>query len=1032
MKRLLIIQLLLLCVFGLSAQKAATFTMEGVVTDPTMDNEPMIGVNVFLKNQPGVGTITDLNGKFSIKAKKGDILVFSYIGCENFEYHVQKEEKNLKIELQPASEVLEEAVIVGMGTQRKVSVVGAIASVDVSQLQTPATSINNMLGGRVPGVISMQTSGEPGKNISEFWIRGIGTFGANSSALVLIDGLEGNLSDVDPADVESFSVLKDASATAVYGVRGANGVVLVTTKRGTTDKLRVTARVNFTISQLKRLPEYMGAYDYAKLANEARVVSGMTPMYSDMEMTLIKYQLDPDLYPNVNWQDEVLNKTALQQTYYVSAQGGGSIARYFISLNMSNEGSAYKQDPNSKYKTNVGYSTYGYRSNLDINVTKTTTLYFGVDGFLSSKHEPGTANTNSLWAAQAELTPLTVPKMYSTGQFPAYDAGANFSPYVQLNNTGTYVYQEFKNMVTLALSQDLSMITKGLKIKAQGAFNNNNYFSETRSIFPEMWSAIGRTVTGELQMVKRRDAIAALYSKNLQQWRKYHFEATLNYERVVADDHRFTGLVYYYMSDEKHTKDATSSMNAIPKRYQGVSSRITYGFKDTYFIDGNFGYTGSENFQPGKQFGFFPSVAVGWVPTNYGFMKKHLPWLDFLKIRGSYGSVGNDRISNTRFPYLTLINSLANTTWGYTGFWGGIEENVIGADNLAWEKAIKSDIGIEGRLFKDKLSFVVDFFNDQRNGIFQQRTQIPSYVGLITTPYGNVGKMRSYGADGNVSFSHQFNKDLSFTVRGNFTYSTNKVQEWEQAYPSYDYQKIANNPLNIIRGFVSLGLFKDDQDVAQSPKQFGTLRPGDIKYKDVNGDGVINDDDKVPLSYSTYPRLMYGFGGELKWKDFTLGVMFKGTGRTDFFHTSYNDGYGTYEMGYVPFHGEKKGNVLTIVGEQANRWTPASYSGDPSTENPNARFPRLSYGKNENNTQLSTFWQDDSRYLRLEEVSLNYNLRAAGILKQIGVSSIDFQLVGYNLAVWDKVKLFDPEQAYKNGQAYPIPARYAFQLYLNF
>lgn len=1032
MKKILIIQLLLLLVCGsIFAQKDATFTIQGVVLDPALNNEPLIGVSIYLKDRPGVGTTTDIDGKFSIKASRGDILIFSYLGYENYEQLVTKEEKNLKVELKSSSVQLDEAVIVGsMGTQRKISVVGAITSVDVAQLQTPATTLNNMLGGRVAGVISMQTSGEPGKNISEFWIRGIGTFGANASALVLIDGLEGTLSNVDPADVESFSVLKDASATAVYGVRGANGVVLVTTKRGTTDKLRITARVNFTVSQLRRLPEYLGASDYAQLANEARVSSGLPAVYSPMELDLIKYQLDPDLYPDVNWQKEIMNKTSLQHTYYLSAQGGGSIARYFISLNLSNEGSAYKQDKNSKYKANVGYNTYGYRSNLDINLTKTTTIYLGLDGFVSSRNEPGMANTNNLWSAQSRLTPLTIPKMYSNGMMPAYGPGASYSPYIMLNHTGTSVSQEYKNMVTLSLNQDLSMLLKGLKIKAQGALNNDVAFGEVRYILPEMHAAIGRMANGDLQMVKRVDAQAASYGRTLNHWRKYHFEATANYETLVADDHRFTGLVYYYMSDEKGTKDVTTSMQAIPKRYQGISSRITYGLKDTYFIDGNFGYTGSENFQPGKQFGFFPSAAIGWVPSNYKFISDNLPWLNFLKLRFSYGSVGNDRISDTRFPYLTLINSEAGSTWG--GNMWGITETVVGADNLQWERAVKSDIGIEGRLFKEKLTFTVDYFNDQRNGIFQQRTQIPDFIGTITMPFGNVGRMRSYGSDGNLTFSHQINKNLSFTIRGNYTYSTNDVQSWEQAAPKYAYQEIQGRPYNILRGYISLGLFKDDLDVASSPKQFGTVRAGDIKYKDVNADGKINDDDKVPLAYSPFPRLMYGFGGEVKYKDFTLGIMFKGTGRTDFFHTEYNDGYGTYEMGYVPFHGGIEGNVLSIVKDQANRWTSAAYSGDPSTENPNARFPRLTYGKNENNTKLSTFWQDDSRYLRLSELSLNYNLKATKGLKQIGVSSIDFQLIGYNIAVWDKVKLFDPEQAYKNGAAYPIPTRYAFQLYLNF
>lgn len=1035
MKRLIIIiQILMLCTCtALYAQKKSV-TIAGIVQDPSMPDEPLIGVNVYLKDKPGVGTITDVNGKFQIKADIGDVLVFSYMGYDNYEYGVKKAENTLVIELQSSSVLLEEAVIVGMGKQRKIGISSAVTTVDVAQLQVPATSLNNMLGGRVAGVISTQTSGEPGKNISEFWIRGIGTFGANSSALVLIDGLEGRLSDVDPADVESFSILKDASATAVYGVRGANGVVLVTTKRGQTDRLRVTARANFTVSQLKHLPDFVRSYDYAKLANEARVVSDMSPLYSDMDLNLIKYHLDKDLFPDVDWQDEILNQTSLQQTYYVSAQGGGNVAKYFISLNMSNEGAAYKQDPNSKYKADIGYRTYGYRSNLDINVTKTTSLYFGVDGFISSTGKPGGANTDYVWYAQSSLTPLTIPTMYTGGVYPSYDQD-RYSPYVMLNATGMGKSEEFKNMATLALNQDLSMITPGLKIRVQGALNTTVKKDALRKLFPAMYNATERDVNGELKLIKKVDAQPVVYVDDKYFWRKLHFETMINYERLIAEDHRITGLIYYYMSDEDDTGyKPDESLKAIPRRYQGVSSRITYGFKDTYFIDGNFGYTGSENFQPGKQFGFFPSVSLSWVPTQYKFVKDKLPWLSFLKIRGSYGTVGNDRISDKRFPYLTQMNGLANTGWG--AYMLGVAESVMGSDNLEWERAVKSNIGVEGKLFNDKVDFVVDFFNDERNGIFQQRTNIPDYIGIpVGFPFGNVGKMRSYGSDGNISFTHSIGKDFYFTLRGNYTFSTNEVKEWEENNLPYGYLFRKGWPYGVRRGFVALGLFKDEDDVKHCPAQFGTVRPGDIKYKDVDGNGVINDDDKVPLSYNNYPRFMYGFGGEFSYKKWTLNLLFKGTGRVDVFRTAIPDGYNRInDEGWIPFNGGQTGNVLTLVADQANRWTPASYSGDPSTENPNAMFPRLTYGRNDNNTKLSTFWMDNARYLRLQEIGVTYRLTAGKFLKQLGVSSMDFQMTGYNLAVWSnmKVKMYDPEQSERNGQSYPIPARYAAQIYVNF
>jgi TonB-linked SusC/RagA family outer membrane protein len=1028
-----------LCSVCALAQQQAVFNMAGSVYDHESVTLP--GASVYLKDRPGIGTATDPDGKFKLNASRGDIIVFSFIGYENVEYLVTKEEKDLSIKFSKTSEALDEVVVIGLGSQRKISVVGAVSSIDTKELQVPATSMSNIIGGRLPGVISMQTSGEPGKNISEFWIRGIGTFGANTSALVLIDGLEGDLNSIDPADIESFSILKDASATAVYGVRGANGVVLVTTKRGLSEKLQITARANLTISSLhNKFPQYLGASDYAKLANEANVVRGNNPLFNDMELYLIENHLDPDIYPDINWQKEIVRETSLQQTYYMSARGGGQIARYFISLGASVEDAAYKQDKNSVYSSRVGYNTYNYRTNLDINLTKTTQLYFGADAYLAVKDEPGMANTDYIWAAQSMLTPITVPLVYSDGHFPAYGPNDAYSPYVMLNHTGMSKNEEYKGKVTLAVTQDLSMLTKGLNLKVQGAYDNNNTFNEVRYILPEMYAAIGRTPTGDLILSKRVNKQSAMYWYGTSRYRKYHLESNLSYERVFGE-HRVSGLFYYYMSDSQNTNDikgnsgSSLSMAAIPLRYQGLSSRLTYGFRDTYMVDFNFGYTGSENFQPGRQFGFFPSVAAGWAPTGYKALQEALPWLNFFKIRASYGSVGNDRITDGRFPYLTLVSENAAGNWG--GISPGITELRMGADNLEWEKAIKTDFGVEGRFFDDRLSFTVDYFNDQRNGIFRQRLQIPAYVGVISMPYGNVGRMRSYGSDGNAAYSQNIGSDMSFTIRGNFTYSRNEIQHMEQVNPKYSYQNADNMPYGYHEGYIALGLFRDENDILYSPNQtFGTVMPGDIKYKDVNGDGQIDSDDKVPLSYDTYPKLMYGFGGEFKYKNFTLGVLFKGTGKTDFFHVGQNVNGAINGMGYVPFDGGQTGNVLKEVADPANRWIPMDYALAHGidlalAENPNARFPRLQYGHNNNNSQLSTWWQSDARYLRLQEVTLNYNLKKA-VMQKIGLSSIDFQLVGSNLYVWDKVHLFDPEQAQLNGRAYPIPARYTLQIYLNF
>ena len=1025
MKHLTIIWSLFLCILlGTQVASAQSYTMKGTVTDA---NGPVIGAAVTVKDNPTVGTNTDVDGKFTLKVDRGATLLFSYLGYKDVEYLVVKQEQDLKIVFSEAATEVEEVVVTALGTtQRKISSLAAVTAVDVKDLQQPTASVANLLGGRVAGVISSLASGEPGKNIAEFWIRGIGTFGANASALVLIDGLEGDINSIDPSDIESFSVLKDASATAVYGVRGANGVVLITTKRGKADKINIMARASATLSTLKRLPDWVGAYDYARLANEARAVRGEELLYNDVEMEIIKNGLDNDMYPNVNWQDEIVKRNSWKQAYFVSASGGAELARYYLSLSANLEDAAYNVDKDSPYAANVGYDTYGFRANIDLKLTPTTTIYFGSSGYLKSTKSPGVASTDYIWDAQATLHPLRIPTVYSNGQLPGIDSGSQTSPYVMINRMGRKLDQTYQGKMTLAIDQDLSMITEGLKIRAQGAYDIEAYFTENRSIQPELYEAVGRTQAGELTTVKTVSEREASYSKSTNQWRKFHFESTLNYDRTFAEDHRTSALVYYYMSDDKASSSATTNMNAIPKRYQGISARLTYGFRDTYMVDVNFGYTGSENFQPGRRFGFFPSLALGWVPTQYEFLKDS-KWLNFLKIRASYGTVGNDRIASKRFPYLTIVDRGTNSPWG-SATQETLWETYTGADNLEWEVASKLDIGIEGKLFDSRVDFVVDFFNDTRDGIFQERQQVPAYVGLMSKPYSNVGQMRSYGADGNISYTERLTKDLSITLRGNFTYSKNDVKNWEEANPAYPYQEAAGYPYGVVRGYHALGLFKDDLDIETSPVQtFGNYEPGDIKYADINGDGRIDSDDQTPISYSSTPLLMYGFGGEISWRNLSLGVLFKGTGNTDFFYGG---------NGYIPFANGKAGNVITLAADPANRWIPMDYALengiDPSlAENPNAIYPRLNYGAQNNNNRTSTFWKGNSRYLRLQEITLNYNFRAKA-LQKVGIKSVDLQFVGNNLAVWDKVKIFDPEQASSNGRVYPLPATFTLQMYLHF
>ncbi len=1044
MRKIFILVLVVLC-YSLSAQQGnAPLTIEGTVKDAAT-NESMPGVSITIKGRVS-GTSTDPNGKFKITAYLGEWLVFSFIGYETQEELVKGATSGMNVILAESTQQLEEVVVTGVGQQRKISTVASISTIDTKELQVPAPSISNLLGGRVAGLITMQASGEPGKNLAEFWVRGIGTFGANASALVLIDGLEGNLNSIDPADVESFSVLKDASATAVYGARGANGVVLITTKRGESGKLSITGRANYTISHIRKLPDYLRSYDYALLTNEALAVRNELPRYSDIELQIIKNGLDNDFYPDVDWQSELIRPVSFKQTYYVSGRGGSDVARYFVSLGGSSDQGAYKIEKGNNYTQNVGYNTYSFRLNLDLNLSKTTLLKFNSDAYMSINNRPGEEKTtDQIWEMQAMVTPILFPLVYSNGQLPSGSNEIGRSPYVMLNRYGKTKISDHNAKFSMALEQDFSFITEGLKLRLLGSYDRTGGYLEQRSQIPAMYLADRRNNKGELVTIQTYypsdQEMYLLYKEKT--YRAFTFEGSANYDRVFGTDHRVGGLVYFHLNDNFNTRQWDSNemryllmgYRQIPKRYVRLTGRVAYGYKDTYMIDLNFGYTGTENFPPGKQYGFFPSIALGWVPTSYDYVKENMPWLNLFKVRGSYGQVGNSDIGGARFPYLNSLTSFSSDLWYGQNIVDMINIIRVGADNLEWEKAIKSNLGFDVRMLNDKLTLTVDIFRDNRDGIFMERTQIPGYVGLTNASWGNVGGMISWGSDGNVSYTYDINKDMSVTLRGNYTFAKNKVTKYEKPYVLYPYQDDINQPGDAWRGLQCLGFFKDQADVEASPTQaWGTVMPGDLKYKDINGDGVIDDDDMVPLSYKEmFPLLTYGFGGSFNYKALSVGVLFRGTGKMDYYKCGNN--YDRDGTGYIPFNRTRSGNVLEQHADPSTRWIPKWYCEANGidvkyAENPNAQLPLLQYGRNQNNAQRSDFWKDNAQYLRLQEVTINYNLRN-DFLKRIGIVSVDLQLVGNNLYVWDKVKIFDPEQAHRLGSVYPIPTTYSFQLYIN-
>ncbi len=1010
---------------AVQAQNQQEKEVSGIVKDP--QGEPLIGVTIIVKNQPTKGVITDTDGHFKIKVGLYEILQIRYIGFKTKEIPVVTVKGVLKVVLEENTESLDEVVVTAGGvTQRKATLSGAITTVEMKTMKMPTASISNALVGNVTGIIGRQTTGEPGRDNTEFWVRGISTFGANASALILVDGIERSLDELNVEDIESFSVLKDASATAIYGSRGANGVVLITTKRGSAGKVNINFKAEYGYDTRSRTPEYVDGITYAKMANEARMTRYQDPIYSEQDLEIIARGLDPDLFPNVDWADVILKDGASNYRGTLSVSGGGPSARYYVSGSYYNQGGMYKtNDKLNDYDTNITYKRYNYRANVDMDITKTTLFKIGIGGYLIDENKPS-MSSDDIWGSISNLTPLTVPRMYSNGLIPTYGDGNTMNPEVQLTRTGYQTNWENKVETNITLEQKLDFIIPGLLFSGTFSFDNKNVNTITRSKNPELWLAERRRdAKGNLVMKRVKEASLMSQSGASSGERRYYTEAKIQYDQLVDGKHRIGGLLMYYQQERASTINSDDVKASIPYRNMALSGRLTYGYKDRYLTDFNFGYTGSENFEKGERFGFFPAISGAWVISQEPFVKDRLPWLDMFKIRYSYGEVGNDQIGSDRFPYMSFIGTSTSENWGEYGSNGvqGYRITTMGSSNLTWEKAKKHDLGVDVVLLDHKISATVDFFKDRRSDIFMQRSQMPYSTGLQDLqPWANIGEMESKGADGQASYTNKIG-NVSFTLRGNFTYARTDVLNYDEADNALPYQMTKGYRLNQTRGLIALGLFNDQEEIDNSPAQtFGSYLPGDIKYKDVNGDGVIDDKDVVPLGYTTAPNLSYGFGFSLAWKDFDFNILFQGSGKCDFFI----GGNSVY-----PFNGSETGNILTKVANPKDRWISREISGDPSTENQNALLPRLSYGGNSNNYRNSTFWLRDANYLRLKSLEFGYNFPRK-IVSKFFAESARIGFIGYNLFVFSSFDWWDPEIGSSDGAKYPITKTYSLNLTVNF
>ena len=1047
---------LLLLALGttLSALAQNEITITGRVTDQS--GEAVIGGSVIVKDAKGLGTITDYDGNYKIKVQQYRTLVFSYIGYKTQEVLVKGDKTVINIQLvEDVQNAVDEVVVTGMGTQKKLTVTGAVTNVKMDDLKHYSTSnLTNTLAGNVPGIMAFQSSGQPGKNTSEFWIRGISTFGASSKAYILVDGFEReNIDDINIEDIENFSVLKDASATAIYGSKGANGVVLITTKHGKAGKVQINGKVETSYNTRTITPEFVDGFQYANYLNEARVTRNLGVLYQPVELDIIREGLDPDLYPNVDWQDLLLKDGAMSYRANLNLSGGGETARYYVSMAYTEDEGMYKTDNTlkDKYDTNANYKRWNYRMNVDIDVTKTTLLKLGIGGNLNKRNSPGIGD-DKVWGQLFGYNALFTPVVYSNGYYPAKGSynvetidgvevrtiNENYiNPWVSSTQTG--YNNEWQNDIqtNVTLEQDLSFITKGLNFTGRFGLDTHNENAIQHHRLPALYRASSRnTETGQLDFDLLQSARDMTQSTSNSGWRREFLDLLLHWDRSFLDAHNFGANVKYTENQQISTQNlGTDIKNSVSRKNKGLAAQATYNYKYRYFVDYNFGYNGSENFADGHRWGFFPAWSVAWNVGEEPWVKKKAPWLDMFKIRFSHGKVGSDTTGSSRFPYLyTLISSLTESErnqggggagyyWGqyFTNSYSGIRYRQVASEGVTWEVATKNDLGIDLVLFGNKLSLTVDYFDEKRTGIYQERRFLPTTVGLEywdagnnnwNYPKANVGSVKSRGFDGNFRYEERFG-DVSLTVRGNMTYSKNEIGEYDEENNVYPYQNQHGYRVNQVRGLIAEGLFKDYDDIRNSPTQtFGPVQPGDIKYKDVNGDGIIDGGDECAIGATDRPNLIYGLGVSVAWKGFDFNLHFQGAGKSTFM---------TYGKNVYAFSEGQWGNVFKGLLE--NRWVDAETAamlGIQPNEDVNADYPRLSYGGNGNNFRNSTFWLRDGRYLRLKNLDIGYTLPKQ-LVNKIHFQNIRFYVSGSNLFfLHKKFSIWDPESLQPRGEDYPI------------
>lgn len=1013
-------------------QQDNTLTIRGTVTDDT--GEPLPGASITVLGTTR-GVTTDLDGTYTIEAARGDKLIFSFIGMDSQVIDITSQTR-INIELKEKSEELEDVTVVAFAKQKKESVLASIETVSPSDLKVPSSNLTSALAGRMSGVISYQRSGEPGQDNAQFFIRGVTTFGYKKDPLILIDGIELSATDLarlHPDDIAAFSIMKDATATALYGARGANGVILVTTKEGKEGKAKVSIRFENSISQATKDIEFADPITYMKLHNEAvrtRDPLGFLP-YSQEKVDNTIAGRNPMVYPQTNWQDELLKDYTMNKRLNFNMSGGGKVARYYLAGGVTQDNGILDVEKKNDFNSNINLKRYLMRSNVNINVTPTTEAVVRMHGTFDDYRGPIQGGTE-MYKAIVRSNPVLFPAVYEPDAAHINTKHVLFGNYGNANYINPYAelvkgYKEYSQSLMLAqieLKQDFGFITEGLAARILGNTTRNAYFDVIRSYNPFYYSVSDydpRKDIYELTVLNANDGRASL---DYQEGEKkvsstFYTEGALQYDRTFDEKHGVSGLLVGIMRQSLSGNEG-SLQASLPSRNLGLSGRFTYSFDSRYFGEFNFGYNGTERFAQKERFGFFPSAGAAWFVSNEGFWMPLAKTITKLKLKATYGLVGNDQIGdvNDRFFYLSSVNindGGRGYRWGTEGgyFVNGVSISRYANDQITWETATKTNIGIELGLW-DKIDIQADIFTEYRTNILWDRLSFATF-GLQAATKANVGEASSKGIDISVDYQENFSNGMWVTARGNFTYARGVFEKVEEPdYSATPWRSRVGLPINQQWGYIAERLFVDDWEVLNSPEQTfagSIVRGGDIKYRDINGDDKITELDMVPIGHPTTPEIIYGFGVSSGYKNFDLSLFFQGSARSSFWiDAAATAPFVNHSWDGDPFSDYEKNNALLQA------YADSYWSED--NRDIYALWPRLSDSAEPNNTARSTWFMQDGSFLRLKSAEFGYALPVK-FTRKFSVEYARFYLSGTNLLTFSKFKLWDPEMG-GNGLGYPV------------